>query len=197
MQPALILRTLERSGLLLQQDKTLPSVVGLIAGGPLSSSWWSHPRAQEIFQTLEKLNDHPDVLPTRIVAGKVTYLHRRLWPAFLALATSRERWQLEGLTSAARRLFKEIETGRVTQASGKPAKDLQERLLVHAREVHTESGRHEVRLEPWVVWLTQVGRVVRLSATEGREILEQATIAIGAKLRTLPWHRFEKRVMSD
>ena len=39
------LERLEEHGLLLLQDKTLPSLVGLIAGEPVSGSWWGHPRA--------------------------------------------------------------------------------------------------------------------------------------------------------
>ncbi|MGH9457127.1 MAG: hypothetical protein ACRD2J_05745 [Thermoanaerobaculia bacterium] len=42
-------RGLREHGLLLLQDKTLPSVVGILTGEALSGSWWSHPRAGAIF----------------------------------------------------------------------------------------------------------------------------------------------------
>ena len=47
-----VLRLLREHGLLLQQDKTLPNVVGLVAGEMLSRSWWDHPRAHIIFRCL-------------------------------------------------------------------------------------------------------------------------------------------------
>ena len=35
-----LLDSLSEHGLLLQQDKRLPSVIGVIVGGPLAGSWW-------------------------------------------------------------------------------------------------------------------------------------------------------------
>ena len=48
---------LEKYGLLLLQDKKLPSAVTIIVGEPVAGSWWSHPRAHEIFRELEKIDD--------------------------------------------------------------------------------------------------------------------------------------------
>src|SRR5829696_294437 len=89
-------RRLEQYGLLLLQDKKLPSVAGIIVGETLSRSWWSHPRAQEIFACLEKIED--EVLSTKLIARKVTFIHRRLWPAIAAIGESNEPWQTRGLT---------------------------------------------------------------------------------------------------
>jgi hypothetical protein len=75
-------RELERLGLLLLQDKQLPSVATIFAGGPISGSWWSHPRSHEMFWCLATLEEVAVV--TRLVKGKVTYVHRRLWPALAA-----------------------------------------------------------------------------------------------------------------
>ena len=87
---ALLMRLLSEQGLLLQQDKVLPNVVALVTGETLSGSWWQHPQARAIFQSLGELADHPDVLLTKLVSGKVTLVHRRLWPAVLAVAIARE-----------------------------------------------------------------------------------------------------------
>ena len=76
-----VLRALAWQGLLLLQDPRLPSVAGLVAGGPVHGSWWGHPKGQQIFRVSEWLADHPEVLVNRLVARKVTYVHRRLWPA--------------------------------------------------------------------------------------------------------------------
>lgn len=179
-------------GLLLQQDKRLPSVVGLIVGGPLAGSWWGHPKGRLVFRCLRKLVDHPDVLATRLIAGKVTYLHRRLWLAFLAVATSGEPWQLRRLPTAARKLLRDVESGKTVCATGKPARELQERLLVHAEEVHTESGQHDVLLRPWRTMRRSMGRLPRLSVATAREQLERAALAIGAQVTGLPWRRFAK-----
>jgi hypothetical protein len=35
---------------------------------------------------LEKITESPDVLVCRLVDGKVTFVHRRLWPALVRLA---------------------------------------------------------------------------------------------------------------
>jgi len=168
---------LQKHGLLLLQDKQLPSAVGILTGESVRGSWWSHPRAHEIFRKLEELDD---AIPTKLIGGKVTFVHQRLLPALAAVGRAREPWQMQGLSPAARRLLARIE-GSV-RASGPASKELQERLLVNAREVHTESGRHETVLEPWPP--------SKLTALQGRRQLEKAATAIGAELHDLPWNRF-------
>ena len=66
----------------------VPSLAAAIAGEPIRGSWWGHPRGQEIFEALNRLADHADVAFTRLVDGKVTLVHRRLWPALAALVAS-------------------------------------------------------------------------------------------------------------
>jgi hypothetical protein len=161
------------------QDKDLPSAVGIITGERVSGSWWSHPKAQEIFRRLEELDE---AIATKLIAGKVTFVHRKLWPALEAVGGARENWQMRGLSPAARRLLARVDREGSVRASGPVSKELQERLLVNAREEHTESGRHETQLEPWTR--------SRMSAVEGRHRLEQAATAIGAELHDLPWNRF-------
>ena len=169
---------LEKHGLLLLQDKELPSVVGLITGEQVKGSWWSHPRAHEIFRQLEELDD---AIATKLIAGKVTFVHRRLLPALAALGRAREPWQMRGLSPAARQLLARVDREGSVRASGAASKQLQERLLVNAREEHTESGRHETLLEPWPK--------SRMTPEEGRHQLERAATAIGAELHDLPWNR--------
>jgi len=183
------LSELARHGLLLQQDQTLPSVVGLIVGGPLASSWWNHPKAHRIFRCLGQMLDHVDVLATRLVAGKVTYLHRRLWPACVAVAMADEPWQRRGLSPEARKLLRQVTGGESVRATGAPAKELQARLLVHAEEVHTEHGQHEVLLRAWSELRSRLGSLPTLTPSAGREELERAVCAIGAPVDRLPWRR--------
>ena len=75
------LAALRTHGLLLESDARLPSVVALVAGGPLRGSWWGHPLGGVIFDLSSWLAARPAVLVTRLVSGKVTYVHRSLWSA--------------------------------------------------------------------------------------------------------------------
>src|ERR1700756_1855901 len=51
-----------------------------------AGGWWGHARGKEIFWLTRAVRDSPDVLVCRLVTGKVTYVHRRLWPALVRLA---------------------------------------------------------------------------------------------------------------
>src|SRR5438045_5223913 len=107
-------RHLAEHGLLVLQAKGMRSVVSIIAGEQLATSWWSHARAHEIFACSSRLGDSPDVLTSRLIAGKVTFVHRALWPAFLSLACSHAPWQTRGLSDKARALLGKVnETGSV------------------------------------------------------------------------------------
>ncbi|MDQ2995946.1 MAG: hypothetical protein M3R61_02655 [Chloroflexota bacterium] len=96
---------LRKHGLLLQQDKRLPDVATAVAGEPIRGSWWAHPRAPVIFTCLGQLEQHSDTLATKLIAGKVTFIHRRLWPAVLAVGVAREPWQFAGVADRARELY--------------------------------------------------------------------------------------------
>ena len=70
---------LERWGLLLLQDPVLPSLATLIAGAPIRGSWWGHARGGDIFRVANELEQ--EVVTAKLIDGKVTFVHRRLWPA--------------------------------------------------------------------------------------------------------------------
>lgn len=186
-----VLEEFERSGLLLLSDTRLPSVVGLIAGEPVRGSWWAHPKGHAIFRVATILADHPDVLATKLVSGKVTFVHGKLWPALLAAATSREPWQTRGLSSAARALLARVTKEGLLQAAGKAARELESRLLVHSEQVHTESGAHAKCLESWKHWAKRAGFIgKRMAAEHAKQELEAAVNALNARFRAngqLPW----------
>jgi hypothetical protein len=74
-------------GMLLESARgPLPNVAELIAGEQIRGSWWSHPRSHAIFAEINELADSPDVVRMRLVNGKVTLVHRRLWPALVRVA---------------------------------------------------------------------------------------------------------------
>ena len=64
----------------------LPNVAELVAGEPIRGSWWSHPAGPEIFAAINDLADSPDVVRTRLVNGKVTLVHRRVWARVVRVA---------------------------------------------------------------------------------------------------------------
>ncbi len=85
----------ERHGAVLVSARgPLPNLAEAIAGEPIRGSWWGHPKGREIFRLCEALADDADVLSLKLVGGKLTLVHRRLWPALVKLAARFERSQL-------------------------------------------------------------------------------------------------------
>ena len=68
----------------------VPRLSEVIAGGPIKGSWWAHAKSHQIFSIFRGLSESPDVLVCRVVDGKITFVHRRLWPALVSLATNFE-----------------------------------------------------------------------------------------------------------
>ncbi|MBI2993191.1 MAG: hypothetical protein HYY48_03330 [Gammaproteobacteria bacterium] len=64
----------------------VPNLAEAIAGERIHGSWWGHAKSQQIFNVLEEVRDSDEVLVCRLVGGKVTLVHRRLWPALIRLA---------------------------------------------------------------------------------------------------------------
>src|SRR5262249_6428648 len=82
MSPGEALAFVERHGVVLQAARgPVPSLAEAVAGGPIRGSWWGHPRGHEIFRAAEAVTESPDVLVCKLVDGKGTYGHRRLWGA--------------------------------------------------------------------------------------------------------------------
>jgi hypothetical protein len=61
----------------------VPSLVSAIAGDPISGNWWSHPRSREIFAITRAVRDSTQILVCRVVQGKISFVHRRVWPALV------------------------------------------------------------------------------------------------------------------
>lgn len=64
----------------------VPRMTEAIAGEPIKGSWWGHPAGKRIFAMLEVVTGSADVLVCRLVDGKLTLVHRRLWPLLASLA---------------------------------------------------------------------------------------------------------------
>lgn len=65
----------------------VPNVAEHIAGEKISGSWWKHPESREIFRLTREVRDAEEILVARLVDGKVTFVHRRVWPALVRLAS--------------------------------------------------------------------------------------------------------------
>ena len=179
-------REFAERGLLLKQDARLPDVVGFLAGGPIRGSWWAHPGAHALFDALQEFAAGPDCLEVKLVAGKDTFVHRRLWPAVLGAALENAAWQTEGLSAAAVLLLESLEKGERVKAAGPPAREILTRLLAHGRQIHTEAGTHVLELEPWEAWRRRK-KAKPLGADDARAHLEAALLSLGGRAELLPW----------
>lgn len=187
---------LKGDGLLLTSDLTY-----LITKERIRGSWWSHKLAHTIFGVAEMLDDHPDVMITKLVSGKVTFVHRELWNRIYSIGVAREEWQVKKLSVNARQMLERLDSaGRMeTNKAGKEfgakpgdvARELELRMLIHAEQVHTESGKHAKVIETWHAWAKRIG--FRARATDpvaARRFLEQRLADLNKKHNgngQLPW----------
>lgn len=87
MTPRQALSFVETNGVALESARgPVPSLAQTIAGGEIRGSWWAHPKSKVIFACSRAIRNSKDVLTCRLVEGKVTYVHRRLWPALARLS---------------------------------------------------------------------------------------------------------------
>ena len=73
---------------------SVPNLAETVAGERIRGSWWSHPKSQIIFRLTRAIRDSDDILVCRLIQGKVTYVHRRLWPAIVRLGKQFENKNL-------------------------------------------------------------------------------------------------------
>jgi hypothetical protein len=98
MTTAQALAFVKRHGIVLESARgPVPSLAAKVAGEPIRGGWWSHPKGKEIFRLSRAIRESPGVLVCRIVGGKVTYVHRRLWPALVLLAARFSRKSLAAI----------------------------------------------------------------------------------------------------
>ena len=82
------MRFLKTHGIVLASAKgPVPRMSEEIAGEPIRGSWWEHAKGGEIYRVLGFLQESPDVLVCRVIEGKITLVHRRLWPALIRAAS--------------------------------------------------------------------------------------------------------------
>jgi hypothetical protein len=186
------LRTaLDAEGVLLQHDTRLPSATAAVVGEAVSGSWWAHPMCHDIYRALNDLEDEGLAIRCPLVGGKVTLVAPRLWPPLLAVATERAAWQTDRLTPPAERLL-----GAVDAAGGPVLLDARTRdagkrlaraLLVHAGQVHLDTGRHTTGLTSWAEIERTHGIVGVGDPAAGRAAFEAIVEGWSSARRLLPW----------
>jgi hypothetical protein len=99
MNGAAALEFIRQHGIVLESAKgPAPRLVEAIVGETIKGSWWSHPKGRNIYQVLQAVAHSPDVLVSCLGRGKITFVHRRLWPAIVKLAG-----QLDGIARVAQK----------------------------------------------------------------------------------------------
>ncbi|TCV96349.1 hypothetical protein EC912_102700 [Luteibacter rhizovicinus] len=63
-----------------------PRLTEAIVGESIRGSWWAHPEGRRIFAILSAIAESDQVLVCRLVDGKLTMVHRRLWPSLVRAA---------------------------------------------------------------------------------------------------------------
>ena len=104
---------IRKHGVVLEAARgSVPSLAEVIAGGPVRGSWWSHRKSHEIFAVTRAIRDSDEVLVCRLIKGKVTFIHRRLWPALVRAASRFPSDHLSQVrevhTSSGRHVTKEV-----------------------------------------------------------------------------------------
>jgi hypothetical protein len=88
MTAAEALAFVERHGVVLESahHAFVPSLIEAAAGEPVRGNWWTHPAGRELFALTRAVRESADVLVCRLVDGKITFVHARVWPALARLA---------------------------------------------------------------------------------------------------------------
>jgi hypothetical protein len=88
----------EQHGVVLEGGRgPRPSLADAVAGERIHGSWWGHKKGRAIFRATRTVRDCDQILVCRLAGGKITYVHRRLWPAMVRLANSLDKKSLAAL----------------------------------------------------------------------------------------------------
>ncbi len=191
------LRMLRERGLLsLTSAGPGPSLVETVVGGPVRGSWSEHPSSKLIFEVIAEIEASPEVLVLRLVGGKVTFLHRALWPALVRIARDpgRVAEATARLSPCALRLVSDVEERgevRLDELARQPSwpperdlaragKELETAFLVHGVSIHTGRGRQSISLRSWARAVPDSARreAAHLSLEMARDLLAERGAAL-------------------
>jgi hypothetical protein len=159
------------------------SLVDAVAGGPVRGSWWGHPKGKLIFRLADYLTDSGEVISAKLLAGKITFIHKSLWPALARVVTDRG-WRTQAgrdLSAEAQELMRAVERRgmmRMDRSGMKGRKELESSLLVHSGSVHTEKGSHTTVLTKWskVFDAQTLAQARKFSLAEALNLLDLAPV---------------------
>ena len=84
MRPLTVVR---KHGVMLESARgPVPNLAESVAGEPIRGSWWGHPAGHAIFDAINEVADSGEVVRLRLINGKITLVHRRVWPALVRIA---------------------------------------------------------------------------------------------------------------
>lgn len=181
---------LELYGILPAHDTVIPSVSNLVAGRPIRGSWWGDPAGRQIYLVLNALGE--GVAWPKLIGGKVTLVHGRLWDALATVGEQDADWQYDGLGEIERAALAIVRANGEAQSDalgipsgvkpGKVVAELERRLLIIGDQERTEGGHHVRTVRTWARWHSGP----RLPAGDAIAMLETAAQSIGA-VSGLPW----------
>ena len=160
----------------------------------MKGSWWAIPESNTIWEVLNRFSHRKQVLVTKLVSGKVTFVHRAMWKDFLSVATSGEAWQRDSLSMEAVNLLMLVEKNgtirtdelvslrdrKSSKAISKASLELVKRLLIHEEQIHTERGFHARILSSWKSWSKQTNYLLERLPNS-----EKAKSRLGEKMKLL------------
>jgi hypothetical protein len=92
------LRFVEQHGVVLEAARgSVPTLADAALGAERRGSWWGHPQGKAFFWLTRQVRASKNVLVCRLVDGKITYVHRRVWPALVRLAPAIEAARLAAI----------------------------------------------------------------------------------------------------
>jgi hypothetical protein len=92
------LEFVEKFGIVLESAQgRMPNLAAAIAGEGIRGSWWAHKKSREIYLVTRAVRESDQVLVCRLLDGKVTYVHRRLWPALVRVSRKIPKVQLTAI----------------------------------------------------------------------------------------------------
>lgn len=178
---------------MLQHDAELVCATSIIAGRHIRGTWWADPAGGLIFDVLTAIED--EVASVKILDGKVTLVHRRLFPALAAIGLAAQSDLRRDAAHLLARVKKEgylrTDDAGLPSGSRKPgvvANELEKELLVYSRQEHTESGRHERQLLTWEKFVREHGLEELPDVAGAKRSFDAAAESVGA-LDRLPWNR--------
>ena len=83
-----------------------------------------------------------------------------------------------------------LDAGHAIEPAGSAGKEIELRLLGHATKVHTASGKHVTKLEPWSTW-AKLNECVAIEVGQAKQQLESALAGIGGVPKLLPWNSLQ------